>query len=126
MNNKKMSSGQITGVGCDVSNCKYNTIDCKCSASQIKVQNDKATTKSETFCSTFCPRGCCDYGACAPTYYFRKSATVAFISGLSTTSSNRFSRLSRPSSGLGIAVFVTSESFSISSVPGASLSCPSA
>lgn len=44
MNNKKMSSGQITGVGCDVSNCKYNTIDCKCSASQIKVQNDKATT----------------------------------------------------------------------------------
>ena len=41
-----MSSGQITGVGCDVSNCKYNTIDCKCSASQIKVQNDKATTKS--------------------------------------------------------------------------------
>ena len=57
MNNKKMSSGQITGVGCDVTNCKYNTIDCKCSASQIKVQNDKATTKSETFCSTFCPRG---------------------------------------------------------------------
>ena len=51
MNNKKMSSGQITGVGCDVSNC---------TASQIKVQNDKATTKSETFCSTFCPRGCCD------------------------------------------------------------------
>ena len=45
MNNKKMSSGQITGVGCDVSNCKYNTIDCKCSASQIKVQNDKATTQ---------------------------------------------------------------------------------
>ena len=60
MNNKKMSSGQITGVGCDVSNCKYNPIDCKCSASQIKVQNDTATTKSETFCSTFCPRGCCD------------------------------------------------------------------
>ena len=27
MNNKKMSSGQITGVGCDVTNCKYNTID---------------------------------------------------------------------------------------------------
>ena len=60
MSNKKMSSGRTTGVGCDVSNCKYNTIDCKCSASQIKVQNDKATTKSETFCSTFCPRGCCD------------------------------------------------------------------
>ena len=39
MNNKKMSSGQITGVGCDVTNCKYNTIDCKCSASQIKVQS---------------------------------------------------------------------------------------
>lgn len=47
------------GVGCDVTNCKYNTIDCRCSASKISVQNEKANTKGETYCSTFCPRGCC-------------------------------------------------------------------
>lgn len=60
MNDKKIRNNEITGVGCDVSQCKYNTIDSKCSASYISVQNDKATTKSETYCSTFCPRGCCD------------------------------------------------------------------
>lgn len=60
MNNKNNCSTQTTGVGCDVTNCKYNTIDCRCSAAQIKVKNEKAMTKSETFCSTFCPRGCCD------------------------------------------------------------------
>ena len=48
------------GVACDVSNCKYNTIDYKCSASKINVQNERASTKGETYCSTFCPRGCCD------------------------------------------------------------------
>lgn len=45
------------GVGCDVTNCKYNTIDCRCSASRISVQNEKAASKGETYCSTFCPRG---------------------------------------------------------------------
>lgn len=49
------------GVGCDVTNCKYNTIDCRCNASKISVQNEKACTKGETYCSTFCPRGAaCD------------------------------------------------------------------
>ncbi len=38
---------------------KYNTVDCRCSAEQISVQNEKASTKGETYCSTFCPRGCC-------------------------------------------------------------------
>ena len=47
------------GVGCDVTNCKYNTIDCRCSAAHISVQNENANTKSETYCSTFCPRGSC-------------------------------------------------------------------
>ena len=56
MSEKKMNHSEITGVGCDVSTCKYNTIDNKCAASHIKVQNERATTKSETFC----PRGCCD------------------------------------------------------------------
>ena len=60
MSDNRMSIDQITGVGCDVSNCKYNTIDSKCSASHIDVQNERATTKSETYCATFCPRGCCD------------------------------------------------------------------
>ena len=60
MSDNRMSRDQITGVGCDVTNCKYNTIDSKCSASHISVQNDKATTKSETYCSTISPRGCCD------------------------------------------------------------------
>ena len=31
----------------------------RCSAEQISVQNEKASTKGETYCSTFCPRGCC-------------------------------------------------------------------
>ena len=60
MSDNRMSRDQITGVGCDVTNCKYNTIDSKCSASHIDVQNDRATTKSETYCATFCPRGSCD------------------------------------------------------------------
>ena len=60
MSDNRMSRDQITGVGCDVPNCKYNTIDSKCSASHIDVQSDRATTKSETYCATFCPRGCCD------------------------------------------------------------------
>ena len=60
MSDNRMSRDQITGVGCDVTNCKYNTIDSMCSASHIDVQNERATTKSETYCATFCPRGCCD------------------------------------------------------------------
>ena len=47
------------GVGCDVTGCKYNTIDCRCSAAHISVQNERAVTKGETYCSTFCPRGTC-------------------------------------------------------------------
>ena len=47
------------GVGCDVTNCKYNTVDCKCSASKISVQNEKAVTTGETYCSTVGPRGTC-------------------------------------------------------------------
>ena len=58
MTEKKRSENK-PGVACDVSNCKYNTIDCKCSATKISVQNEKASTKGETYCSTFCPRGCC-------------------------------------------------------------------
>ncbi len=56
---EKKHGNIIPGVGCDVTNCKYNTIDCKCSAAKISVQSEKANTKVETYCSTFCPRGTC-------------------------------------------------------------------
>lgn len=56
---EKKHSDIIPGVGCDVSNCKFNTIDCRCSADHINVQNEKAHSKGETYCSTFCPRGTC-------------------------------------------------------------------
>jgi len=58
MNNKK-TNNQNPGVACDVTGCKYNTIDYHCSAEKISVQNEKASTKGETYCSTFCPRGTC-------------------------------------------------------------------
>ena len=45
------------GVGCDVTACKYNTVDCRCSAEHIKVKSERALTKGETYCGTFCPRG---------------------------------------------------------------------
>jgi len=47
------------GVGCDVTACKFNTIDRRCAAEEIKVQNEHAESKAETYCSTFCPRGTC-------------------------------------------------------------------
>jgi len=55
----KKSHSTNPGVGCDVTSCKYNTVDCRCSAAKISVQNEKAVTKGETYCSTFCPRGTC-------------------------------------------------------------------
>ncbi len=54
---EKKHSGPNPGVGCDVTGCKYNTIDCRCTAEKISVQNEHAATKGETYCSTFCPRG---------------------------------------------------------------------
>ena len=57
--NEKKTRDINPGVGCDVTSCKYNTIDCKCSAAKISVQNENAVTKGETYCSTFCPRGTC-------------------------------------------------------------------
>lgn len=58
MSDKKCKE-EIPCVGCDVTGCKYNTIDCRCCAPKISVQNEKAATKGETYCSTFCPRGTC-------------------------------------------------------------------
>ena len=47
----------LPGVGCDVTGCKFNTVDCRCCAENIRVRNEKAETKGETYCSTFRPRG---------------------------------------------------------------------
>ena len=58
MNDKKTGE-KTTCVGGSVCGCKYNTVDRKCSAEKISVQNEKASTKGETYCSTFCPRGTC-------------------------------------------------------------------
>ena len=55
----KMHDTIISGVGCDVASCKYNTRDCRCSAKHIEVENEKANCKGETYCSTFAPRGTC-------------------------------------------------------------------
>ena len=49
----------IPCVGCEVTGCKYNTIDRRCCATEIRVRSEKAENKGETYCSTFCPRGCC-------------------------------------------------------------------
>ena len=49
----------LPGVGCDVMNCKFNTVDCRCCAETIRVRSEKAETKGETYCSTFRPRGSC-------------------------------------------------------------------
>ena len=46
-------------IGCDVTNCTYNENGTKCTAQHIVVENKRATTQAETYCSTFCPRGCC-------------------------------------------------------------------
>lgn len=59
MNDSKNCCGDIQGVSCDATNCKYNTTDCKCTAGSIKVKNEKAVTKGETYCGTFCQRGSC-------------------------------------------------------------------
>lgn len=47
----------ISGVSCDAKNCKHHTQDDKCTASNIKVENNSAVKKSETWCGTFTP--CC-------------------------------------------------------------------
>ena len=56
---EKKNARPNPGVGCDVTACKYNTIDCRCTAEKISVQNENAASKGETYCSTFCPRGTC-------------------------------------------------------------------
>lgn len=47
-------------IGCDVKNCVYNENGTVCTAQHISVENNKATTQAETYCSTFSKKaGCC-------------------------------------------------------------------
>ena len=58
MENFKDRCECVSGVGCDVFNCKYNDTECKCcTAEHINVENKAALKKAETFCGTFVPRG---------------------------------------------------------------------
>ena len=57
MDNKKNCYDKLTGVGCDVVNCKYHGTDNYCHASSIMVESQNAMKKAETFCGTFAPRG---------------------------------------------------------------------
>lgn len=46
----------LTGVGCDVVNCKYHGGDDRCHADSIIVESHNALRKAETFCGTFEPK----------------------------------------------------------------------
>ena len=51
---------QKQSIGCDVKNCTYNENGTVCTAQHISVENTKATTQAETYCSTFMRKdGCC-------------------------------------------------------------------
>lgn len=60
MNDTKIYGSRLSGVDCDVTNCKYHGshcgAGCACCASHINVQNPSAMRKAETFCSTFEPK----------------------------------------------------------------------
>ena len=51
--NKNCGTGKLSGVGCDVVNCKYHGENNCCHADSIVVESQNAVRKSETFCSTF-------------------------------------------------------------------------
>lgn len=58
VNNAPERDSAVTCVGCDVHNCKFNdTSGQYCTATHIKVQNQNAINKGETFCDTFAPKG---------------------------------------------------------------------
>lgn len=58
MNKNGSGCETVKGVGCDVTNCKYNdpSYHC-CKAEHIKVQSKNAATMGETFCETFSAKG---------------------------------------------------------------------
>ena len=43
----------VQNVGCSVKDCKYHSESNMCCATAIKVSNENAQRKADTFCSTF-------------------------------------------------------------------------
>ncbi len=59
MSNSKSNYNCEQSIGCDVSNCAFNANGTKCTAEHISVENKRATTQTETYCSTFRSKGNC-------------------------------------------------------------------
>lgn len=59
MATSKKTTGTDQSIGCSVTNCTYNEGGCTCVAQHINVNNDRATTQAETYCSTFKSKGNC-------------------------------------------------------------------
>ena len=52
---QKKSGSCLSGVSCQVENCRHHAEGDMCMARQIDVKNETALTKAETFCGTFAP-----------------------------------------------------------------------
>ncbi len=52
----KQSNPGMSCVSCSVRDCKFHDTENFCTASNIKVQNENAQRKAETYCGTFIPR----------------------------------------------------------------------
>lgn len=54
------TNGCTNRIDCNVCNCAFNDKGSYCIADHIKVANENAEKKAETFCSTFSLKdGCC-------------------------------------------------------------------
>ena len=49
------NNDKLSGVACDVVNCKFHGSDNFCHADEIVVESANAVRKGETFCGTFTP-----------------------------------------------------------------------
>ncbi|MDO4743116.1 MAG: DUF1540 domain-containing protein [bacterium] len=56
MNTDKKEYRVISGIKCEVENCKYNSDGCHCIAGSIEVGPSHAASSEETVCDTFIPR----------------------------------------------------------------------
>ena len=59
MSEKKPSCSCVQNVSCCVKDCKFHSENGTCGAGAIRVSNEKARRKAETFCSTFENRASC-------------------------------------------------------------------
>ena len=47
--------GCISGVSCQVDDCKYHALGNQCTATHIDVKTENTASKTHTFCGTFTP-----------------------------------------------------------------------